>query len=71
MFHEFFYQIKDKINLIFKTWDDLNFYEIGPRPLKRGTSWTLGHICPAWRGLSGFQFKRMHAIPVGGDTLHV
>ena len=31
MFHEFFYQIKDKINLKFKTYDDLNFYEIGPR----------------------------------------
>ena len=30
MFHEFFYQIKDKINLKFKTYDDLNFYEIGP-----------------------------------------
>ena len=30
MFHEFFYQIKDKINLKFKTSDDLNFYEIGP-----------------------------------------
>ena len=29
MFHEFFYQIKDKINLKFKTKDDLNFYEIG------------------------------------------
>ena len=30
MFHEFFYQIKDKINLKFKTYDDLNFYEIEP-----------------------------------------
>ena len=29
MFHEFFYQIKDKINLKFKTYDDHNFYEIG------------------------------------------
>ena len=31
MFHEFFYQIKDKINLKFKTYNDRNFYEIGPR----------------------------------------
>ena len=31
MFHEFFYQIKDKINLKFKTWDDRNFYEMWPR----------------------------------------
>ena len=30
MFHEFFYQIKYKINLKFKSKDDLNFYEIGP-----------------------------------------
>ena len=33
MFHEFFNQIKDKINLKFKTSDDRNFYEIGPRSM--------------------------------------
>ena len=30
IFHEFFYQIKNEINLKSKTKDDRNFYEIGP-----------------------------------------
>ena len=40
MFHKFFYQIKDKINLKFKTSDDLNFYEIGPWCIKQGSKLT-------------------------------
>ena len=40
VFHEFFHQIKDKINLKAKSYDDLNFYEIGPR-----SKWNLQCGC--------------------------
>ena len=45
MFHGFFYQIKDKINLKFKTLDDLNFYEIGPRMSSWMQSLQLNLLC--------------------------